>query len=190
MKPSPRSKLSVARDVFVLQHGADRLDVDAGRSHVANDPGQPSVPFGSRVGTDQQFLVVGILRVGGPHLGAADDDVIAVDPPTGLERGEVGAGARLGKPLTPQRLAGQDAGQVEGFLFLGAARDQGWPRMHHRDVCGVDVMRRTRARQLFVPDDLTQSQQAEPAVLLGPGNAGPPVIMELALPIAVELRRC
>ena len=142
------------------------------------------------IGAHQQFLKVGMLRVGRPHLGAGDDDVVAVDHAAGRERREIGAGVRFGEALTPQRFAGQNPRQVVGFLRLGPAGDQRRSGMHERDVGRVDVVRRARARQLLVPDDLLQARSGpSPPILLRPGDAGPAMLVKLALPVAVELRR-
>ena len=45
----------------------------------------------------------------------------------------------------------------------------------------------TRAGTLFIPDDLLHLAQPETAVLLRPVGPGPAVLIELALPLAVEL---
>ena len=51
------------------------------------------------------------------------------------------------------------------------------------------MVRGVRTGQLLVPDHLLETGQAEAAIVLRPGDAGPAVIVELALPVTVELRR-
>src|SRR5690606_40754232 len=67
---------------------------------------------------------VGVLAQGGPGLLAVDDIVIAIAHRAGLQRGQVGTGARLGVTLTPPVLPGQDARQVFLLLLFGTELDR------------------------------------------------------------------
>src|SRR5882757_12033 len=55
------------------------------------------------------------MGVRGPDLGAVDDVVVAVAHGAGFQRGEVGAGARLGIALAPVILAGENFRQIKFF---------------------------------------------------------------------------
>ncbi len=57
------------------------------------------------IGADQQFLIIGVLGIGGPHLGPRDHNVIAIDHAACLERGKIGTGVGFGKTLTPECIA-------------------------------------------------------------------------------------
>ncbi len=61
----------------------------------------PSCFLTLRVGAHQAEDQVGVLRQRRPGLLAVDDVVVAVALGRGLERGEVGARARLGEALAP-----------------------------------------------------------------------------------------
>jgi hypothetical protein len=50
--------------------------------------------------------------------------MVAVVVGAGLQRGEVGAGVRLGVTLAPADFAGADLWQVLALLFLGAKFEQ------------------------------------------------------------------
>jgi hypothetical protein len=51
-------------------------------------------------------------------------------------------------------------------------------------------MRCAGAGEFLVPDDLLQAGQAKPAIVAWPGDAGPAMVEQLALPITIKLRSC
>ena len=53
------------------------------------------------IGAGQQEDVVGELGLGGPHLLAVDDPLVAVELGPRLQRGQVAAGVGFGEPLAP-----------------------------------------------------------------------------------------
>ena len=55
------------------------------------------------VGAGQQEDVVGVLGLGGPHLLAVDDPLVAVELGPGLQAGQVRSGVGLAEALAPRR---------------------------------------------------------------------------------------
>jgi hypothetical protein len=94
----------VARvEIELAQASADREAAGVGRHHQQADPTGPG-PAGPR--RDRHEVRAG--AIGDEDLAAAHDEVAAVPPGDGLERGHVGASARLGHaergdPLPAQR---------------------------------------------------------------------------------------
>src|SRR5690606_9544585 len=77
--------------------------------------------------------------------------VITVTYRTGLQRGQVGTGARLGITLTPPVLTGQDARQILALLLFGTELDD--HRSDHVDAEG-DGARCTGSSTFLVEDVL------------------------------------
>ena len=96
--------------------GAQRADLDAGRVHGHDEPGDAAVALLARA--DQQLAEVGHLGVGRPDLRAGDDVVVAVAHRPGAQGGQVAAGVGLAEALAPHLLAAQDRREVA--LLLGA----------------------------------------------------------------------
>ncbi len=78
-----------------------------------------------RVGAAGQPEVVGVVRAGGERLLAVHDVFVAVPDRPGAQRGEVGAGLRLGVADREVDLPGQDPRQEEVLLLGAAVRQQG-----------------------------------------------------------------
>ena len=72
------------------------------------------------VGAREQHAEVGPVAARRPHLLPVDDPLVAVELGTGVEPGEVGAGAGLAEELAPGLLAGDDVEEVALLLLLGA----------------------------------------------------------------------
>jgi len=123
---------------------------------------------------------VGELRVAGPHLLAADDEVIAVARRATAQRAEIGAGVRLGEELTPQLAGVEDARQVTHLLRFAAVVDQRRPDEIDADT--ADHFRRLRPRQLFLQDVVLCRRGAAAAVLPWPVHTDPTAGRELPLP--------
>ena len=132
-----------------------------------------------RVGAHQAEAPIGEVRGRGPDLLAVDDVVVAVALGRGLERGEVRAGAGLGKALAPPIVEIGGARQKALLLLLGAELDQ--HRTDHRDVEGRHLGRR-RQLVLLEEDHPLHRRPAGPAIFLGPAVGGPALLVEDALP--------
>ena len=104
----------------------DRPHGDAGRLHVDEQERDAFLLLRRRVGAHQAEDPVGVLRERRPGLLPVDDVVVAVAHGARLQRGEVGARARLGKALAPPVVEIGDARQESLLLRLAAERD------HHR----------------------------------------------------------
>ncbi len=106
--------------------------------------------------------------MGDPGLGAVDAISVAVAHRTGRDRGEVGAGAGLGKDRCRQYLPRGDRRQPARLLRLGAvepdqlAGDLG-PRAERTDA-------EIAPRQLFGDDAHRGLAEPEPAIFLGDGQ--------------------
>ena len=132
--------------------------------------------FGS---VHQAEAPIGHVRGRGPDLLAVDDVFVADPLCRGLERGEVGAGAGLGKALTPPIVEIGGARQEALFLLLGAELHQ--HRADHRDVEALHVRRR-RELVLFEEHHALDRRPTRTAPLLGPAIGGPIARVEDALP--------
>src|SRR5262249_39935796 len=120
----------------------------------------------------QQEDPVGAVAAGGPDLLAVDDVVVAVAHRARLQAREVGAGARLGVALAPDRLGAGDAGQVLALLLLGAMDDQRRAQHAHAEGARAGV-RGAVVAELFAEDHLLVDAGVEAAVLLRPRRRDP-----------------
>ena len=136
------------------------------------------------VGAGQQEDVVGVVRLGRPHLLPVDHPLVAVELGPGLEAGQVRTGVRLAESLAPRDLALQDARDELLLLLLRA------PLQERRADQGVaeevGAQRCADAGELLVEHDLLQQAQALAAVFGGPAGADPPAAVELGRPLLVE----
>src|SRR6185437_5470310 len=122
-------------DLVVAADGQDRPRGDARRFHVDQDEADAVLLALAFVGADQREHAVGVVRMRGPDLGAVDDVIVAVAHRAGLQRGEVGARARLGIALAPVILAGKNPRQIKILLLLRAeADDDGTDHLHAHHV--------------------------------------------------------
>ena len=136
------------------------------------------------IGAGQQEDVVGVVRLGGPHLLAVDDPLVAVElgPVFRLARSEPASGSL--KPwhqeISPLRMPGMNC----FLLLLGAPLQD---RRAHQGVAEeVGPQRRPDPGELLVQHDLLEEGQALAAVLGGPAGADPTAGEELGRPLLVE----
>ena len=94
-----KTSLNSARAVDLL----DGADLDARLLHGHEEVGDAGVLGRVGVGAGQQEDVVGVLGLGGPHLLAVDDPLVAVELGPRLEAGQVDPGVGLAEPLAPRR---------------------------------------------------------------------------------------
>ena len=138
---------------------------------------------GVGVGAHRQPDVVGQVGAAREDLGPVDDVLVAVAHGPGLQRGQVGARLGLGVADGEVDLAGQDAGEEERLLLLGAVA-------HDRRADGVDRHereRRARPPGLVEEDELVGGGPALAAVLLRPPDAEPAVLADAAHDLAPQL---
>src|SRR6185436_14586005 len=126
---------------------------------------------------------------------------IAVEPGGGADTGEIGPGVRLREALAPDLVRREKGLQVARLLRLGAAGDDRRPG--HPEADHADVRRPLGSRLLLEVDRLEAGREAASAVLLRPGDADPPAVVQgaaprthlravearLAAPVAAELVR-
>src|SRR5258708_9502269 len=123
------------------------------------------------VGAHQAEAPVGPLRAAGPDLLAVDQPVVATVLALGLQRGQVRAGAGLGKALAPADLAAGDGRDMALFLRLAAVFQQGRPEHHHAHAAdGVPGPGRIH---LLLQDARLGSVEATAAIGLWPGANAP-----------------
>ncbi|MNE18700.1 hypothetical protein D3C80_1117500 [compost metagenome] len=169
-------------DFVLAVQGDDRPHADAGAGHVDQQEGDAALLLGLRVGAHQAEDHVGVLAEGCPGLLAVDHVVVAVAHRAGLQRGQVGAGARLGVALAPPVAAVEDARQVAGLLLGGAELDD--HRRDHVDAEG-DQPRCPEGGAFLLEDVLVHHAPAGTAEFHRPVGGIPAAGIEDALPALV-----
>src|SRR3954451_15584366 len=164
---------------------AQRADLDRVLLHVHEEVGQALVPRRLGVGAGDEHAPLRVVGERRPHLLAGHDPLVAVAHRARLQRREVRAGLGLREALAPDLVGAEDRLEAAALLVLGTVRDDGRPA--HREAEDVDGARRLRARELLVVDRLLDERRPAPAVLLRPGHAGPPVLVQAPLPRPAEL---
>ena len=128
------------------------------------------------VGAAGQPDVVGLVGTAREDLGPVDDVLLTVAHGPRAQRGEIGAGPGLGVADGEVQLAGEDLRQEERLLLLGTETHDGRPD----GVDGDEGERRAGAPRLVEEDELVRRRPALPAELLGPPDAEPAVLADLA----------
>src|SRR5207245_5722153 len=116
---------------------------------------------------------------------AVDEEVAVLRLDTRGDRREIGPRARLRESLAPDLLGGEDLRQVPLFLLLAAVGHD--RRARHADADHAHVLRSLGAGELLEHDRLVAVWSPLAAVLLRPGQAGVPGLVELAAPLAARL---
>ena len=88
-------------EVALAVDGPHRADLDAGLVHVEDEPGDALVLRRVGVGAHEQLAVVGDVGARAPDLLPGDDVLVAAALGPRAQRGEIGAGLRLGEALAP-----------------------------------------------------------------------------------------
>ncbi len=146
---------------------------------------RPVVPVGrvERRGAGEREERVGLVRAGGPHLGAGEPPA-AVDPlGAGADAREVGARVGLAHPDAEDDLAAADPGQERLLLLLGAVAQQRRADLALGDPVGRDG--RTDDEQLLGDDEALEVGAALAAVLGRDDHAEPAAPAELTGELAV-----
>ncbi len=151
--------------------------LDAGLLHRHEEVGDAGVLGHVRVGAGQEEDVVGVLRLGRPHLLPVDHPFVTVELGPCLEAGQVRAGVGLAEALAPRDLPFEDARDELLLLLLGAPLQDG--RADQRVAEEVGAQRGARPGELLVEHHLLQQAQPLSAVLGGPAGADPPAGEEL-----------
>ena len=164
---------------------AQRANLHPVLLHVADEVGEALVLGRVGVGAGEQHAPLRLVRVGRPDLLPGDPPAAVLVHRLRLQRGEVGARLRLGEPLAPDLLRGEDRLEEALLLLLGAVGDD--HRAAHHQAEHVGRRRRLRARHLLAEDRLLDQGRAASAVLLRPRDPRPAGLVHLALPVAAEL---
>ncbi len=167
-------------ELGVALDGLDRPHRDAGRLEVDQQHGDAGVArLRLRIGAHQREHPVGEVAVGGPHLVAVDDEVVAVEFGPRGETCQVGTGAGFRIALAPGRLASEDRRQVLRLLGRRAGVDD--QRPDEVEAMGIG-RRRADPADLFEQDDLLRERRAHAADFLRPVRRDPAALVELAMP--------
>ena len=158
--------------------------LDSGRVHVHDQVREVVVPPRVRIALRDQDAEVGDVRERRPDLLAVDHVDVAAAVRAGAGRSEVGAGVRLGEPLAPDLVRGEDLREVRLLLLLRAVRDD--RRAGHPEPDHADVRRRVGPGRLLVEDRLEAVRGSGTAVFLRPGQAGVAGVVEHPAPFAAE----
>jgi hypothetical protein len=159
--------------------------------HVHEEVGEPLVLGGVEVRARDQHAPLRVVRQRGPHLLSGDQPVVAACARTGiahrrrLDRREVRARLGLREALAPDLLGAENGLEIALLLLVGTVGDDRRPA--HGQAEHVGHLRRLSPHDLLVEDRLLDQGRAPPAVLLGPGQAGPAGLVELLLPVAAKL---
>src|SRR5436309_11968998 len=118
-----------------------------------------------RISAYDEDAPVGDVRPRRPDLLPVDHPLVTVEHRASPRARKVGPGARLGEPLTPDLVPGQDVREVALLLLVTAPhRDR---RSGHAEPDHADVAGRLGPRCLFEVDALEGVRRALPAELLG-----------------------
>jgi hypothetical protein len=160
--------LHVGEEGLAERRGAgdqpDRPHLDARIVHVDQQEADALVLLAG-VGAHQAEAHVGPLAAGGPDLLAVDQEVVALVLGLGLQRGEVGAGARLGEALAPAHFLPGDGADVLLLLLLVAVLEQG--RAEHHRAHAADRVPGADAVHLLLQHARLGRREAAAAVGLG-----------------------
>ena len=157
---------------------------DVRRLEVDQDLAQPLVAIAVLArGAHQRDAVVVAMGARGPDLGAVDPEAARHRLGTGADRGKVGARVGLAHADREEALAGGDARQDRLALLLAAEAQQQRAGLAVGDPVGAGG--RAVAQQLLGDDVALEEALLRAAILLGPGDADPALLAELA----AELRR-
>ena len=166
-------------DLVAAFDGDDRPHRNALRLHVDQQERNAGLLLGGGIGAHQTEDPVGILRQRGPGLLAVDDVFVAAPFRLGLQRGEIGAGARLGKALAPPIIDISDTRQKALLLrFIAESVDH---RTDHRHA-ECQRLRRRRELQFFVEDVVLHRGPAGATILHRPMRHAPALLVEDAIP--------
>ena len=150
-----------------------------GRLHVDQDEADAVLLALGLAGAHQREHAVGVMRMRGPDLGAVDDVVVAVAHRARLQRGEVGARARLGIALAPIVLAGENPRQIEILLLRRAEADD--DGADHLDAHDVDVGH-AGAGAFGLEDPALRRRPVRAAMFHRPARRAPALLVQRALP--------
>ena len=132
------------------------------------------------VGAHQEQAPSGQVGARGPGLLAVEHVVVAVEHGQRAQVGQVAAGLGLAEALAPVLVGVEDVGDPPLLLLVGAPADD-----HGADLpepVGVVDARRAVAGHGLGVDDVLGHRGVAPAPLGGPGDGGPPALVEGALP--------
>ena len=169
----------------------DRASFDALALHVDQQEGDAAL-LRTGIGADERETPVGMIGARGPDLLPLDQIMIAHIDAFGLERGEVGTGARLGKALAPAGHALGDAGEMLRLLRLGAELQK--RRTEHRIAGHLHRVERPDAPH-FLRQNLGLLMIERAAAINGrPGGSAPalfrhPIAPENPVGIGLGIRR-
>ena len=161
----------------VAAHLGDRPDVDVVAVEVGEEQRHAVGLLGDLLelrGAGQQQDLLGLQRLGDPHLAAVDDVVVAVALGEGGDPRGVQPGAGLGDAEADVQVAVDDARQRARLELLGAVHDH---RVHAEDrqVHRAGAVHRPRRSAATSSSSSEASVMPRPcaAVLLGDGDAEP-----------------
>ncbi len=137
---------------------------------------------GGRVGADQQHAPVSDMPQRGPHLLTVNHEFVAIQRRTGVERGQIRAGARFGEALAPDLLAGQDFLDETALLLFGAVLENS--RSAHRQAEFVERCWRSDTGHFFVEYRTFDDGFTLAAVLGRPRNSEIAGVVEPPLPVS------
>ena len=176
--------LDVLEEAFVdlgaALHGVDRPYGHAGGLHVHQQEGDAFLFLCLGVGADQKEHPVRVLCVCGPHLGTVDDVMVAFARGAGAQRGEVGAGAGLGKALAPPVVQIGHPRQEALLLFLRSKM-----RNDRAAQVGVHAVRQRGRRgfELLAQDETLDGRPVLATPFDRPVRHRPAFGVELAMPV-------
>ena len=176
-------------EVAVRRHVGDRAHLDAGRVHRHDHFADATVRGAVGRRAADEVAVVGLGAEARPDLLPVDHEVVAVATGARDERGEVGAGVRLGHADAPGGVTRQDPGKELGLLVGGAVLDE---RRAHLPIGEPHRGDRGAGGDQLLADDQPVDRRLPTATELGrPGHADPTVRRHLlgeVLRVAVDPR--
>jgi len=138
-----------------------------------------------QIGPGQQEALIRVMRSTRPRLLAVEDPGSVALLGACPEAGEVAACIGLAEPLAEDELAAQDLVDIGIFLLLRSMHQQRGSEQAHSEAAQDDGG--SGLRHLLLVDGLHHRGCRATTGLAGPGQLQPPALVELALPLALEL---
>src|SRR6184192_2903942 len=173
------AELAPARHLF------DATDLHSRLVHVDEEEPDAAVWVGARVGAGEQEALVGVVGPARTRLLAAEHPPAIALFRAGAQARQVAARVWLAEALAEDQLAAEDLLHVRVLLPLASEAGERGRQQGHSEA--AQDARRARTRHLLLVDGLHYRRGAAAADLRRPAELQPAALVQLALPVALEV---